>query len=53
MRVVSGAYGREKVHYEAPAADRLDNEMQAFLTGSILKINLIPLSKPRSRIYGS
>jgi len=32
MRVVSGAYGREKVHYEAPAADRLDNEMQDFLT---------------------
>jgi Fic family protein len=31
MQVVSGAYGREKVHYEAPTADRLDKEMQAFL----------------------
>jgi Fic family protein len=32
MRVVSGGYGREKVHYKAPAADRLDDEMQGFLT---------------------
>lgn len=32
MRVVSGAHGREKIHYEAPIADRLDNEMQGFLT---------------------
>lgn len=32
MQVVSGPYGREKVHYEAPAFDRLDAEMQAFLT---------------------
>jgi Fic family protein len=31
MQVVSGPYGREKVHYEAPAAGRLDAEMQAFL----------------------
>lgn len=39
MKVVSGAYGREKVHFEAPAADRLELEMQRFidwfrLTGS-------------------
>ena len=32
MRVVSGTYGREKVHYEAPRADRLDHEMRDFLT---------------------
>ncbi len=32
MRVVSGPYGRERVHYEAPAADRLASEMSAFLT---------------------
>lgn len=31
MQVVSGPIGRERVHYEAPAADRLENEMQAFL----------------------
>jgi Fic family protein len=31
MQVVSGAYGREKVHFEAPDAGRLDGEMGAFL----------------------
>lgn len=31
MQVVSGPYGKEKVHYEAPAFDRLDDEMAAFL----------------------
>ncbi|WP_341023578.1 Fic family protein [Brevundimonas diminuta] len=31
MQVVSGPIGRERVHYEAPAADRLDAEMTAFL----------------------
>lgn len=31
MQVVSGAMGRERVHYEAPSADRLDAEMTAFL----------------------
>jgi len=31
MQVVSGAYGREKVHYEAPVAGRLDSEMKSFL----------------------
>ena len=31
MQVVSGPYGREKVHYQAPAADRLADEMHAFL----------------------
>lgn len=32
MQVVSGAFGREKVHYEAPAFDRLAADMSAFLT---------------------
>lgn len=32
MQVVSGPIGRERVHYEAPAASRLDTEMTAFLT---------------------
>ena len=31
MQVVSGPIGRERVHYEAPAAGRLDNEMRSFL----------------------
>jgi Fic family protein len=33
MRVVSGPIGRERVHYEAPAAARLESEMEAFLDG--------------------
>ena len=31
MQVVSGPYGREKVHFEAPAAARLQSEMARFL----------------------
>lgn len=31
MQVVSGALGKEKVHYQAPAANQLENEMQIFL----------------------
>jgi Fic family protein len=31
MQVVSGPVGREKVHYEAPAAARLPGELKAFL----------------------
>ncbi len=31
MQVVSGPIGKEKVHYEAPAAKRLNREMKAFL----------------------
>jgi Fic family protein len=31
MQVVSGAIGRQKVHYEAPPADRLPEEMARFL----------------------
>ncbi|MBI4527472.1 MAG: Fic family protein [Deltaproteobacteria bacterium] len=31
MQVVSGAFGRERVHFEAPAAKRLKKEMAAFL----------------------
>lgn len=30
MQVVSGAMGKEKIHYEAPKPDRLPNEMQEF-----------------------
>ncbi len=31
MQVVSGVYGREKIHFEAPKAEHLDAEMKAFL----------------------
>jgi len=31
MQVVSGPPGRERVHFQAPPAARLDNEMRAFL----------------------
>jgi len=31
MQVVSGAIGHERVHFQAPAADRLDQEMGPFL----------------------
>ena len=30
MRVVSGPIGKEKIHFEAPSADRLEKEMQVF-----------------------
>ncbi|MDR1607296.1 MAG: Fic family protein [Deltaproteobacteria bacterium] len=32
MRVVSGPYGHEKIHFEAPDAERLPAEMEKFLT---------------------
>lgn len=31
MQVISGPVGREKVHFQAPAAERLDGEMAGFL----------------------
>jgi Fic family protein len=32
MQVVSGPVGRERIHFQAPAAERLDPEMQKFLS---------------------
>lgn len=32
MQVVSGALGHERVHFQAPAADRVEGEMRRFLT---------------------
>ncbi len=31
MQVVSGAMGKEKVHFEAPSSDRIDEEMSKFI----------------------
>ena len=45
MRVVSGAFGREKVHYEAPAAGRLDAEMKSFLDWFNAEDNIDPVIK--------
>ena len=30
MQVISGPMGRDRVHFEAPAAHRIDADMQAF-----------------------
>ena len=51
MHVVSGPIGRDRVHFEAPAATRLDREMQTFLdwfnapadTDEVLKAGLAHL----------
>ncbi|MFC6380573.1 hypothetical protein [Psychrobacter glacincola] len=32
MQVVSGGYGREQVHFVAPNADRLSDELDKFLS---------------------
>ena len=31
MQVVSGALGKERIHFEAPSADRIPQEMELFL----------------------
>jgi Fic family protein len=53
MQVVSGAFGREKVHYEAPNAGKLDAEMNAFLDWYNEEERSIRSSRRRSRICGS
>jgi Fic family protein len=45
MLVVSGAMGKEKVHYEAPHAGRLENEMKLFLKWFNLKNTIDPVLK--------
>lgn len=45
MQVVSGAMGKEKVHFEAPSAERLDDEMDTFLAWFNAKDNLEPVLK--------
>jgi Fic family protein len=43
MKVVSGNFGREKIHFEAPSADRVPHEMEQFLNwlNSEKKIDLV------------
>lgn len=45
MEVVSGPIGRERVHFEAPSADRLDNEMNQFIAWVNHEKTLDPLIK--------
>lgn len=45
MQVVSGALGKEKVHFEAPAAERIPGEMARFLDWFNGKDDLDPLIK--------
>lgn len=45
MQVVSGAMGREVVHFEAPAAEKLPEQMQAFLTWFNQHLPLDPVLK--------
>ncbi|MGY0398725.1 MAG: Fic family protein [Ostreibacterium sp.] len=43
MQVVSGPIGKEKVHFEAPTAERLEKEMEAFLAWLAGKDNTDPV----------
>jgi Fic family protein len=45
MRVVSGFFGRETVHFEAPAAARVHHEMAAFLEFFNEKADIDPILK--------
>ncbi len=45
MQVVSGPIGRERVHYQAPAAPRLDKEMEAFLDWFNAEASIDPVLK--------
>jgi Fic family protein len=45
MQVVSGAEGNEKVHFEAPAAERVGPEMAAFLNWFTSREEIEPLIK--------
>lgn len=43
MRVVSGPAGRGRIHFEAPDAQRLDEEIKTFLKGFEGGANLGPV----------
>lgn len=45
MQVVSGPFGRERVHYEAPAAERLRADMAAFIAWFNSDVPLDPVMK--------
>src|SRR5271156_6666865 len=45
MQVVSGPIGKERVHYQAPAADQLPAEMRQFLDWFNVAASIDPVSK--------
>ncbi len=45
MEVVSGPMGKEKIHFEAPGTEVLDDEMNKFLTWFNSSINIDPIVK--------
>jgi Fic family protein len=45
MQVISGAIGREKVHYQAPVASLVDTEMTTFLNWLESDIEIDPVQK--------
>ncbi len=45
MQVISGPFGHEKVHFEAPAAERLEGEMEQFLDWFNSPLELDPVLK--------
>jgi Fic family protein len=45
MRVVSGAFGKERIHFEAPDAKRLNAEMNAFLEWFNAPVAIDPVLK--------
>ena len=45
MQVVSGPMGKEKVHFQAPDSDRIENEMRLFINWVEDEINIDPVLK--------
>jgi Fic family protein len=45
MQIVSGAMGKEKVHYTAPEAPRLEEEMERFIKWFNADKNMEPVIK--------
>lgn len=45
MQVVSGPMGKEKVHYEAPNSDRIENEMERFINWVENEVEIDPVLK--------
>lgn len=45
MQIISGPYGREKIHYEAPAYDNIEKEMKQFLDWINLESEIDPVIK--------
>ncbi len=52
MQVVSGAMGKEKVHYQAPPTTQLENEMRIFFDWFNLEQNTEIVLKAAMRICG-